>query len=473
MDFSTDINEMTSFIKAFDLNVEANADKYNECINYLSENINEEYLSERGKEIVNASVTNNDFENAVKTLSAVCDGKDYCQSCPVNKYCNHYINNMRKSVDESSLKMIDLFCGAGGLSLGFTQEGFVTSLANDIQDCCVDTYAHNHPETPRDHIILGDVKMVVDNVEELLRYKDVDIVVGGPPCQGFSEANRQRLIDDPRNQLYKNFVQIVDKVKPKFFVMENVKGMMTVKDQVIEDFEAIGYKVSAHVLNARDYGVPQNRERLIYIGNRLEIDNELLFEEIIASSRDIPSHTLADALFGLRKLEASRRKNSTNTDSEESGRKIESNTVSDTNEYVDLINQGRKYKAVCNHKARYNNDRDIEIFGRMNPGDKSDDPKIADIMPYKSRSDIFKDKYFKLEPDKICKTITAHMKFDCNMYIHPTQARGLTPREAARVQSYPDDYFFRGSYTKTYMQIGNSVPPLLGRAIAKVVKKYL
>ena len=92
---------------------------------------------------------------------------------------------------------------------------------------------------------------------------------------------------------------------------------------------------------------------------------------------------------------------------------------------------------VSNHKARYNNDRDIEIFGRMEPGDRSDDPKIADIMPYARRNGIFKDKYFKLENDKVCKTITAHMKFDCNMYIHPTQARGLTPREAARVQSYP------------------------------------
>ncbi len=128
---------------------------------------------------------------------------------------------------------------------------------------------------------------------------------------------------------------------------------------------------------------------------------------------------------------------------------------------------------MCNHKARYNNDRDIEIFGRMNPVDKSDDPKIADIMPYKSRSNIFKDKYFKLESDKVCKTITAHMKFDCNMYIHPSQARGLTPREAARVQSYPDDYFFRGSYTKTYMQIGNSVPPLLGRAIAQAIREFM
>lgn len=138
-----------------------------------------------------------------------------------------------------------------------------------------------------------------------------------------------------------------------------------------------------------------------------------------------------------------------------------------------MINNGKIINYVANHKARYNNDRDIEIYGRLYQGDKSDDPKIADIMPYTSRKDIFKDKYFKLEDNKICKTITAHMKFDCNMYIHPTQARGLTPREAARVQSCPDDYIFRGSYTKTYMQIGNAVPPLLGQALAKIIKAYL
>lgn len=148
-------------------------------------------------------------------------------------------------------------------------------------------------------------------------------------------------------------------------------------------------------------------------------------------------------------------------------------TTGQTNEYIEYINQSKDIKVTCNHKSRYNNDRDIEIYSRLNPGDKSDDPKIADIMPYKSRSHIFKDKYFKLEPNKLCKTITAHMKFDCNMYIHPSQARGLTPREAARVQSYPDDYFFRGSFTKTYMQVGNSVPPLLGRAIASILKQYL
>jgi DNA-cytosine methyltransferase len=170
----------------------------------------------------------------------------------------------RKKVDKSSFTMVDLFCGAGGLSLGFTQEGFVTRLANDIQECCVDTYAHNHPETPRNRIILGDIKEVADNLESIMHGDKPSIVVGGPPCQGFSEANRQRLIDDPRNYLYKSFVAVVQKLQPPFFVMENVKGMLKVKAQVIEDFNKIGYEAEAYVLNAKDFGVPQNRER-IYI----------------------------------------------------------------------------------------------------------------------------------------------------------------------------------------------------------------
>jgi len=469
---NNDVQEMVSFIDAFQLQ-RAN-EQSDICFERVIREVDEPFLMERVVNIEEEYNQNNEVKVAFEKLSSICNANlKRCEECPIKKYCNTYISQERAKVDETSLKMVDLFCGAGGLSLGFTQEGFVTSLANDIEECCVDTYAHNHPETPRDHIVLGDIKKVVDGIEELLRYKEVDVVVGGPPCQGFSMANRQRLIDDPRNQLYRNFVEVVKKVNPPFFVMENVKGMLSVAEQVIEDFAAIGYNTRAEILNAKDFGVPQNRERLIYIGNRIGVDNKEIFKKIHEYSLTLPETTLKDALLGLRQLEASRIKNSTSLESETSGRKIEASRSNEKNEYIELINQGKCYPAVCNHKARYNNDRDIEIFGRMNPGDKSDDPKIADIMPYANRNDIFKDKYFKLEPDKVCKTITAHMKFDCNMYIHPTQARGLTPREAARVQSYPDDYFFRGSYTKTYMQIGNSVPPLLGRAIAKIVKQYI
>ena len=472
MEYKNDKGEFIAFIEA-GLGHEK-GDSIEVCLERVTKDVDEEFLRARGELYQQDILSDDELKEAFRKLAMICNATEQqCANCPGCKYCNTYIENARKCVNESSLKMIDLFCGAGGLSLGFTQEGFITSLANDIQDCCVDTYAHNHPETPRDHIVLGDIKDVVENLDELLAGRSVDIVVGGPPCQGFSMANRQRLIDDPRNYLYKSYVEVVKKVHPKFFVMENVKGMLSVAEQVKEDFRNIGYSVECHVLNAKDFGVPQNRERLIYIGNCIGIDNEQIFREIFELSKSIPEHNLGDALFALRELEASRVKNSTEIGSVESGYKIEKNNITDTNEYISYINQGRTVTVVANHKARYNNDRDIEIFGRMEPGDRSDNPKIADIMPYARRNDIFKDKYFKLEKDKVCKTITAHMKFDCNMYIHPTQARGLTPREAARVQSYPDDYFFRGAYTKTYMQIGNSVPPLLGRAIAQVIKRYM
>lgn len=463
MEYKNDKSEFIAFVEA-GLG-DDKSPSIDVCLECVTKDASEDFLKARA-ELYRTDIKNdNALKGAFKRLAVICnEAGQQCAKCPVCKYCNTYIENARKSVDDASLKMIDLFCGAGGLSLGFSQEGFITSLANDIQDCCVDTYAHNHPETPRDHIVLGDIKDVVKNLDELLAGRSVDIVVGGPPCQGFSMANRQRLIDDPRNYLYKSYVEVVEKVRPKFFVMENVKGMLSVAEQVKEDFRNIGYSVECHVLNAKDFGVPQNRERLIYIGNCIAIDNEQIFREIFALSANIPEHNLGDALFALRELEASRVKNATETGSVESGYKIEKNNITDTNEYISYINQGRTVAVVSNHKARYNNDRDIEIYGRMDQGDRSDDPKIADIMPYARRNDIFKDKYFKLENDKVCKTITAHMKFDCNMYIHPTQARGLTPREAARVQSYPDDYFFRGAYTKTYMQIGNSVSASFGKS---------
>ena len=469
MVYVNDLNEIIALINA---TIKDNMQEdFQHCISKIAKKVNDEYLMARAEAVIDAAKTDKEFMSAIRKLAPHC-GTNNCLSCPIRKYCNFYIDAAQNTWDENAPKIIDLFCGAGGLSLGFTQEGFITALANDIEPCCIDTYSHNHPETPRKHIVLGDINNVIENIAELIRFKDIDVLVGGPPCQGFSMANRQRLIDDPRNHLYKSYIEVLKLIQPRFFVMENVKGMLSVASQVIEDFQRVGYTVSAKILNAKDFGVPQNRERLIFIGNRIGCDNDEIFKRIEMLCSKTKRHTLEEALYGLKPLKASRVKNATSAESDETGRVIDSSTGV-INKYIDTINQGRKIPTVFNHKARYNNDRDIEIYGRLNPGDKSDDPKIADIMPYSRRSDIFKDKYYKLEPDKVCKTITAHMKFDCNMYIHPTQARGLTPREAARVQSYPDDYFFRGSYTKTYMQIGNSVPPLLGRIIAQAIKENL
>ncbi len=471
IEHNNDIKEITALINATINSSSSSISQH--CISKITCDVDDNELVSRAKCIFESIENDKHFYDAIKKLSSICNEKESnCSICPVKKYCNNYILDAQTSIDFSAPKIIDLFCGAGGLSLGFTQEGFITALANDIEPCCVDTYSHNHPETPRKHIVLGDINNVIANITELVRFNDIDVLVGGPPCQGFSMANRQRLIDDPRNHLYKSYIEVLKLIRPRFFVMENVKGMLSVANQVIEDFENVGYKVSAKVLNAKNFGVPQNRERLIFIGNRIGCDNNTIFQRIEENCTVLPKRTLSDALFGLKPLSASRTKNSTTIENDTIGRIIDVSSGM-VNSYINDINQGRKIDVVFNHKARYNNDRDIEIYSRLNPGDKSDDPKIADIMPYANRSNIFKDKYFKLEPDKVCKTITAHMKYDCNMYIHPNQARGLTPREAARIQSYPDDYFFRGSYTKTYMQIGNSVPPLLGRVIAQAIKEYL
>ena len=138
--------------------------------------------------------------------------------------------------------------------------------------------------------------------------------------------------------------------------------------------------------------------------------------------------------------------------------------------FYDFLNGGRRITSLYNHKNRYNNSRDIEIYTRLPQGGNSLHPSIADIMPYGRRNDIFKDKYFKLEEDKVCKTITSHMRFDCNMYIHPWFARGLTAREAALIQTFPDDFVFYGSTTELRRQIGNAVPPVGVHAIAMALK---
>lgn len=420
------------------------------------------------------------YKRLVDAMSHINEKQIYKYYPDIAKYSEKYREITSKNMEENNKPtLVDLFCGSGGLSLGLVQAGFKVIFANDIEKAALQTYSFNHPEIKGKQITMGGIEEIAYSISKYIPDK-VDLLAGGPPCQGFSMANRQRLIDDPRNILYKYYVESVRQLSPKIFVMENVKGMLKVASQVIEDFNEetkVGYDISYHIFNAQNFGVPQNRERLIYIGVRKDLTNKVKAKEIISAlltEYDSTRYVLSDAINDLRPLKASRKKNATNIDSKESGSIIEwnQNLESDKQAYVELINTRKNY-IIYNHKARYNNDRDIEIFSRMLPGDKSDSPRIADIMPYKTRKDIFKDKYFKLIPTRVCKTITAHMKFDCNMYIHPSQARGLTPREAARIQSYPDNFFFLGPYTKTYQQIGNSVPPLMAKAIGKKIIKYV
>lgn len=402
-------------------------------------------------------------------------------------------NSKRKEAQEAAgkahdLTLADFFCGAGGLSLGFMQEGFHVKLANDIEDVCIQTYKYNHPELSTDRLVQNDIREIVDHLEDYIK-EEIDVVAGGPPCQGFSEANRQRVIDDPRNELYKYFVKAVEKIVPKVVVMENVKGMLKVADQVVEDYERLqiqkdgrrySYKVKYRLLNSQDFSVAQSRERLIYIAVRNDVMEEKkvrpedIFAQIAKACEENPTFVLMDALRDIKPLEAPRIKNMNEVDSIATGKKIDVNAyVKNDNAYLALINEGREMPYVFNHKARYLSDVNYEIYKRLSQGDDATDEKIKDIMPYAHRNHCFKDKYYKLIADKPCRTITAHLKMDCHSHIHPYQVRALTPREAARVQSFPDDYLFWGAYLKTYMQIGNAVPTRMARGIARVIKECL
>lgn len=376
-------------------------------------------------------------------------------------------------MQKKKYKMIDLFAGCGGLSLGLEQAGFEPCFVNEIVEQFANTYKVNH-NLSDDCYYIGDIADLNNNISEYNKYfQDITLVCGGPPCQGFSMANRQRILDDPRNSLYKQYLIFLNHVRPKFFIMENVKGMMNKIDEIIHDFkEYLGeeYQYDYDVLRAQDFGVPQNRERFIMIGNRIGVDPKQIFEEI--NRRKRKSFVLKDALEGLPHLEARKEKGAKNIENEQSGFTVR-NFEYIRNDFYDFINDGREIHKLYNHKNRYNNERDIEIYRRLPQGANSLHESIADIMPYKNRNDIFKDKYFKLDENQVCKTITSHMKFDCNMYIHPWEARGLSPREAARIQTFPDDYVITGPQNMWYAQIGNAVPVKLAKAIGEGIIKYI
>ena len=374
------------------------------------------------------------------------------------------------------INFIDIFCGAGGLSFPFKNRGHNLTMALDIDSYSIDTFRHNLKSTNSEIYNLSIQNLMKHN--NIAKYKSkVDLVMGGPPCQGFSTANRQNIINDPRNRLYKHFLKFVGKIKPKFVLIENVVGMKNKAGDIINEMSVLGYDSDFIVLQASEYGLPQNRRRLFFFGIKKNKDSKRKLKSFFYNLEKIreaeKKYVLEDALYGLRKLKPKKNKNDTKNEDAISGFNIDKVITNKTNNYIRKINLNKKIKFIYNHKARYNNQRDINIFKKLPQGGDSTHPKIQDIMPYKSRKNIFKDKYFKLHTNKACKTITSHMKFDCNMYIHPFQPRGLTPREAARVQGFSDDYFFVGPISKCYMQIGNSVPPPLSEAICKSVEKII
>ena len=393
----------------------------------------------------------------------------------ISYFKNKIISEIKlNNVNTNAFKFIDLFCGAGGLSVGLEHEGFVSDIALDKDKSSLLTYHINRPYLKDEQIINDDIRVVTKEFD----FKKTPLVVGGPPCQGFSNANKQRQVNDDRNQLYKFYVHTVELAKPDIFLLENVEGILEHLEEIQKDFAKIKYTLYPYRLNTKDFGFPQNRKRVFIIGisdKHLRISFELqnIFNSTIQAEKGKVNFTLWDSISDLPNLKAKTERNSTHSECKDWGFTF-GDFRTNNSDYSNFINLTKNLEApLLNHKSKFNNERDIEIYGLLKQGEGSDSENIADINPYLNREDIFKDKFFKLLPNEPSKTITAHMYYDCHMYIHPFAARGLTPREAARIQGFSDDYFFLGSPNEWYRQIGNAVSPILGRILGKALNKVL
>ena len=372
-----------------------------------------------------------------------------------------------------ALTSIDLFSGCGGLTLGFRMAGVRSILASDIDENCEKTFHRNFPDVP---FICKDITDIsLQEVKDVIGDAIPDIIVGGPPCQGFSLANKRRgkIADDPRNRLFYGFVKFVDWYSPKAFVMENVKGLLSMQggkviQTIVEEFANAGeqgYNVAYKILRASDYGVPQNRERVVLVGFRKDLEAEPCFP-IPFQHKYI---TVDEAIGDLPQIAAGQ------------GSEVQEYRCEAQNEYQRLMRTGSSY--VLNHIAMRHTPRLVERFKAIKPGQSLVDVwethgSVKRGAP-SEKSDIkFSQNNQRLHGDQPAPTIAA--SFQSN-FIHPHLNRNFTAREGARLQSFPDDFVFEGMRTKMswekglsqYQQIGNAVPVLMAQAIAKCLIEQL
>jgi len=367
--------------------------------------------------------------------------------------------------------VIDVFCGAGGLSLGFELAGFNALLGIDSDEKCVKTYSLNLSGRG----VVKDVRKIRDISKFVEKHADsdrIDVVIGGPPCQTFSITGRIKLRSlginpekDPRNGLWKWFLKFVKELRPLFFVMENVPAMASIKyngvslpNHITYEARKLGYHAEWRILNAADYGVPQIRKRLFIVGNKLEIP-------FYWPEKEVSDYvTVWEAISDLPIIPHGFRENEI--------------PYSPRNKLTPFQKWARTNAedVLYNHVTRWHREEDLLIFSLLPEGGKyTDVPK--ELRRY--RDDIFKDRYRKLLRDAPSWTIDAHAAKDTYRYIYPSRAghpeppRTISVREAARLQSFPDRFIFPPELTHAFRQIGNSVPPLLAKAIASAVKESL
>lgn len=343
-------------------------------------------------------------------------------------------------------RVIDLFAGVGGLSLGFEKKGFDVVLANEYDASIAASYIANHKNTK---MIVGDITSLdlEDTFGKLAG--TIDVVIGGPPCQGFSQKGQRKTIHDERNFLFKYYVSVVELVTPKYFVMENVPNLLTAeggyfRDEIEELFNKLGYSLEYGVLNASDYGVPQNRRRAIIIG---KLDGD-------APKLPVPKRnkvTIWDAISDLAYLESGE-------GSEEQEYKYPADS-----DYEKMLRKDSS--KLFNHIATKHSPLALERLALIPPN------AGREVLPEEHLTkSIYSGTWTRMKKDEISVTITT--RFDTpssGKFTHPFLNRAITVREAARIQSFPDDFHFVGNKGSQMKQVGNAVPPLLAAAIAEVI----
>lgn len=352
------------------------------------------------------------------------------------------------------MKAIDLFCGCGGFSLGLHKADIETIAAIDSDSKAIATYKANFPNTP--HIICDDLtKFTPTELAQRINLEHVDIIVGGPPCQGYSTVRQvdgsnfgSRLVEDTRRHLYRFFYNYVDFFKPGVFIIENVPGINTVNNgeyaKSIKDIAYnLGYKLLIDILTVYDFGIPQKRRRWIAIGIR---NDRFCFAPQITPviKKDF---RLGHAIMDLPPVNAGG-----GTDPTDYDYQLRNNyTIEWGNDYLDIIAEIGKSTVITAHPARPHSDRDLRDFAKMEEGENAGQAMKRGVefeFPYDKST--FKDRYSRQSRYAPCSTITAHMSKDGLMYIHPTQNRSLTPREAARIQTFPDWFEFPVARTHQY-----------------------
>jgi len=368
---------------------------------------------------------------------------------------NDLLDLIEKNIENTNnkkLKVVDLFAGVGGLSYGFAHnDKFQVLLANEYDKDIAKSYSLNHPNVK---MLTCDIKEITEEILNKEINCEIDIVVGGPPCQSYSTLGKRQ--NDDRAHLFEEYCRILTILKPKMFLFENVTGILSMnKGQLFEDvkkcFEKIGYELKYKVLNAADYGVPEIRERVILVGTKNKNDFEYPLPTHGNKEGLKPYVTLEDALSDLPCME--------------SGEENKNYASEPLNEFQIFVHDCKELKDNASPK---NGEHLIRLMKALPDGGSKDD--LPEELRPKSG---FGNTYAKMWWKKPAPTITRN--FACpssSRCIHPRDSRALSTREGARLQSFPDSYKFYGSTGMKNLQIGNAVPPLLSVALAKQVEKY-